>query len=556
MCQIARPSVEAVLRIILFFIRNSEELAMANEEAFLQAIIEEPDDKSLRLIYADWLEESDSTEGRSAGARAEFIRVQFALNDVDVTNPRYQELLDRQQELQQRHRSLWLEPLKPHLHPRIIFRHGLPEQVDLSAVDFLLHAEALFRLGPIRHVRLTKVREYLSDLARCPYLGRIEFLDLSDNQLRPSDMEILAQLLRPQGAIISLLPGGSRSGSERAGLDRLAGLSLSGNPVGAEGLRSLTRVLEPGRLRYLNLNATGLGAAGSEVLSTWPGFSQLAQLHMDQNLLSAACVDLLVRRSQAEPPRLRVLSLAGNQIPPLGLRLLAQAPRLAALTYLCLAHNPLGNEGLETLARCPVLSDLQVLDLNSTRISATGARALAASPTIRNLTRLDLAHNQIGHAGAVALSRSANLSRLETLDLSGNEISDEGAKALAASPHLTQLTSLNLSANGIKAFGLKALLVALGRLHTLDLSGNQLGNLAVEVLALAPGLKQLVRLNLRNNHIDDDGARALAASPYLSGLRHLDLSDNDLTEEGAELLRKSPLGNNPQACLLPSHTSV
>jgi uncharacterized protein (TIGR02996 family) len=43
---------------------------MSHDEAFLQAIIESPDDDAPRLVYADWLDEHGQP------VRADFIRVQ------------------------------------------------------------------------------------------------------------------------------------------------------------------------------------------------------------------------------------------------------------------------------------------------------------------------------------------------------------------------------------------------------------------------------------------------------------------------------------------------
>src|SRR5687767_4492465 len=45
-------------------------------EALLRAIIADPDDTTLRLAYADWLEEHDEAE------RAEFVRVQCRLANL------------------------------------------------------------------------------------------------------------------------------------------------------------------------------------------------------------------------------------------------------------------------------------------------------------------------------------------------------------------------------------------------------------------------------------------------------------------------------------------
>src|SRR5208337_1793586 len=46
---------------------------MSDDEAFVQAMLERPEDESVRLVYADWLEERGD-------ARAELLRLQHALS--------------------------------------------------------------------------------------------------------------------------------------------------------------------------------------------------------------------------------------------------------------------------------------------------------------------------------------------------------------------------------------------------------------------------------------------------------------------------------------------
>ena len=46
---------------------------MTHDDAFLRAIIENPDDDTPRLVYADWLDEHGQSD------RADFIRVQCEL---------------------------------------------------------------------------------------------------------------------------------------------------------------------------------------------------------------------------------------------------------------------------------------------------------------------------------------------------------------------------------------------------------------------------------------------------------------------------------------------
>jgi uncharacterized protein (TIGR02996 family) len=57
---------------------------MNEEQAFLRAIVDDPDDAAPRWIFADWLEERGDAAGRD---RAEFIRVQFALRDLPPEHP-------------------------------------------------------------------------------------------------------------------------------------------------------------------------------------------------------------------------------------------------------------------------------------------------------------------------------------------------------------------------------------------------------------------------------------------------------------------------------------
>src|SRR5207245_10870265 len=77
---------------------------MSQDEGFLRAIIEEPGDVGLRLIYADWLEERGDPRG-------EFIRVQCQLEEVEEDDPRLAELQARQRELLAAHEGEWLGEL-------------------------------------------------------------------------------------------------------------------------------------------------------------------------------------------------------------------------------------------------------------------------------------------------------------------------------------------------------------------------------------------------------------------------------------------------------------
>src|SRR5262245_9294110 len=76
---------------------------MSDEAELLSAIIANPDEDTLRLVYADWLDENAPHKPPSPAvepsARAEYIRVQCRLAQRPFDDPDYPELLEREQDL-------------------------------------------------------------------------------------------------------------------------------------------------------------------------------------------------------------------------------------------------------------------------------------------------------------------------------------------------------------------------------------------------------------------------------------------------------------------------
>jgi uncharacterized protein (TIGR02996 family) len=75
---------------------------MTGGDAFLQAIIENPDDDTPRLVYADWLEEHGHPD------RAAFLRVQCHLARLPEGNPRWPGLEAEERALLAKHAAGWL----------------------------------------------------------------------------------------------------------------------------------------------------------------------------------------------------------------------------------------------------------------------------------------------------------------------------------------------------------------------------------------------------------------------------------------------------------------
>src|SRR5436190_6940350 len=125
-------------------------------EGFLSDIIENPDDDTPRLVFADWLEENGDPE------RAGFIRVQVELEKLPEGDPR-RELLERdERDLLQGHGTAWVRGILPMLlreeavrvhdrgRPMWRFHRGFIEEVALDADTFPAHAQALFARWPVR----------------------------------------------------------------------------------------------------------------------------------------------------------------------------------------------------------------------------------------------------------------------------------------------------------------------------------------------------------------------------------------------------------------------
>jgi uncharacterized protein (TIGR02996 family) len=194
--------------------------------ALFRAVCEQPWDDTVRLVYADWLEEHGQPE------RAEFIRIQCELirfqcehPEWDVSDPRCQELWDRDSEF---------DPFKPGWTaelPRLpgvkwgsygwSFTRGFIDEVTFQSVKaFREHGEAVFSASPVgtlwirrvtartiqavcasgllARVRYLGVRGRLGDagvasVAGCPNLTRLRTLCIWDGVVGDAAAEALAR---------------------------------------------------------------------------------------------------------------------------------------------------------------------------------------------------------------------------------------------------------------------------------------------------------------------------------------------------------------------------
>ncbi|MBP3959542.1 TIGR02996 domain-containing protein [Gemmata sp. G18] len=87
---------------------------------FLNAIRAEPHERTLRLLYADWLDEHEDPRG-------ELIRTEEEMRQVPVFADRFWELKPRRNELRTTAGTEWCALMKYGTECEPVFRHGIPD---------------------------------------------------------------------------------------------------------------------------------------------------------------------------------------------------------------------------------------------------------------------------------------------------------------------------------------------------------------------------------------------------------------------------------------------
>lgn len=244
---------------------------MSNDAAFLQLICEQPDDDTVRLVYADWLEECGQAP------RAAFIRTQVEIANTppgtDADERRRAVLFARRDELWKAHGARWLEPFSPFARKES-FDRGFVRAVEVPANLFLQNAERWFAITPLTRVKFTTCRiwdqvyggyGWLTEaLFRSPLLSRLERIDLEGLELGPRDLKLLAG--HPDlSRLRELLLADNEIGSEGAAvladmpqLSRLESLDVRGNRITDRGARALAQSEHLGRLKELRITKNSI----------------------------------------------------------------------------------------------------------------------------------------------------------------------------------------------------------------------------------------------------------------------------------------------------------
>lgn len=135
-------------------------------ERLYRAIITDPSNLDLRLVYADLLEESDYHE------RAELIRVQIELGGRTDDGRKHsaamiEELAKREQELLVQS-AQWCEGQRMSL----LFSNGFPDIVSCSQEDWMRWGYSVVRSAPVVYVILLDTEPAKLDYERCYWTDR------------------------------------------------------------------------------------------------------------------------------------------------------------------------------------------------------------------------------------------------------------------------------------------------------------------------------------------------------------------------------------------------
>jgi uncharacterized protein (TIGR02996 family) len=510
----------------------------------LPAVLAHPEDDTVRLICADWLEEHGDAD------RAQFIRAQCELARLPTWDRRRQELTWLAEGLQARHGGRWRSEL-PALEGIgwAKFERGFVSTVWSSELAALYrHGAAIAAAAPVHRVELPPRAEMHNPRPQgsLPWLRALRFTGHWGHPATRSLLRGVSELeivdCPPQGSLAELL-----SHMDHAALTSLmvegehtVGQTFARALAGAAWARRLTR-LELGT-RFIDYNSgyfedPTIGTEGAGALAGSPHLRGLKVLNLGrQNIQTAGFNHVLTSATLSE---LQELDLRSNQIGNVASVGLSGG---AEISRLDLGDNPIGDIGASALAEAPRLASLACLSLDTCEVGVGGVQALTAGAFWPNLCRLDLSRNPLGARGLWPMAEADAPARLHTLNLSDCDLNASAGEVLAVVPWLTKVQCLDLSRNSLEeASQLVLNSLAGGAVRALSLAGTRLGGNAVG--ALAPLWTKLVFLDLSDTYLGSSLA-ALAATSPAHDLQSLWLRNSHLTPGGlASLLEPGACPN-------------
>jgi uncharacterized protein (TIGR02996 family) len=241
---------------------------MTEAETFLAAITAQPDDDTVRLVYADWLAENGDPD------RGEFVRTEIELAQSllheEIDERRRRVLFERRAALLKRHGAAWLAPFHP-FAKESSFERGFVQALEVPARTFLDRGEEWFALTPLTRLAPTELHtwnpavghvSHVADLLSSPLLARLSALDLEGRGLTAADLHVFAA---------------------QPDLSRLRELALAYNGLRSDGATLLASMPQLARLEALDLRSNSITDSGARAVALGAHFGALKELRISKN---------------------------------------------------------------------------------------------------------------------------------------------------------------------------------------------------------------------------------------------------------------------------------
>jgi uncharacterized protein (TIGR02996 family) len=165
---------------------------VVDNETLRRAVVADPDDDAPRQAYAAWMTAQDHEFARTIGA---FVTAQLRVAQAFRANRRADVSMLRSWSGTTAFVSMsdfragdslrpwFLDELGSLLSMGLVgwpqVYRGFVERVSVRAARFLVIADELFSVAPVRHLVVIGVPEVVDELAACPHLGRIRSISLT-----------------------------------------------------------------------------------------------------------------------------------------------------------------------------------------------------------------------------------------------------------------------------------------------------------------------------------------------------------------------------------------